>query len=670
MVQENIQDNAKPDSKPKDFSTDERIEEANQLIDQIANQYTEVQVKGSTAGISTKGNGKSTLNISKQLAELEKWIAEAYQFFKEEGNQDITLAFAAEWVLDNYYIIRQNNFQIKEDLSPGFFDELPKLVEGKMSGYPRIYAIARNILAYQNLLLDSIALENFLTEIQKKIQLTMGEIWALPIFLRFSLTEFLAEALILMIDPKQVPDLAKPPALLPGLEDPLVEKFSNHGGVINSNGIANIILSFRAISELNWKDFFETVSRVEQILRQDPAGVYAKMDFRTRDLYRDKMEKLAHASSIHECDLARFLILAANGTMSGEDNLEIGNKLISNPLASLKKDPAAPPQGQAIHIGEFLLGKYQSWFEEKIGYHPDPREAVTNWVLKHATAIYLSAVLGLSVIIFILLAWIAVIPQKLSSGYLVLIKESWNVVMPIATSPLKVIFIFLLAIAMTIPVLTIATSLINWLITLLLPPRTLPKMNFRTQLPQNERALVVIPGLISTHRDIDSLVSQLEMHYLRNQVPGLQFALLTDFGDADEETRPEDEDLIEYGLTKMDALNQKYESKPLYPLQSEKGGIESEGLASDRFFFFHRRRLWNPSEGKWMGWERKRGKLHELNLLLRGSQKHTFISINEHFRKNPNLLTHIKICYHVGCGYDITYRSCAANGGHYGSSPQ
>ncbi len=642
MTEGNNNDNFKPESEFKIFSAEERIEEAHQLIDQIANQYTKVQPVGSRLGFSARMNGKSAGSINKQVSELEKWIAEAYRFFKDEGNQDITLAFAAEWVLDNYYIIRQNIYQIKEDLSPGFFDELPKLIEGKMSGYPRIYAIARNILAYQNLLLDSIALENLLIEIQKKIQLTMGEIWALPIFLRFSLTEFLAEALVLMIDPKQAPDLAKPLALLPGLEDPLVDKFSNHGGVINSNGIANIILSFRAISELNWKDFFETVSCLEQILRHDPAGVYANMDFRTRDLYRGKIEKLAHASGYHECDLAKFLIRAANGTVPEEGNLDMGHELNSSNLAPMEDDQNAPPQDQAIHIGEFLLGKYQTWFEEKIGYHPNAREAAGKWVLKHATPIYLSSVLGLSFIIFILLVWIAAIPQILQSGYQALINESWIVAKDIATSPLMIIIILLVGIVMIIPVLTITTSLINWLITLIFPPRTLPKMNYRMHLPQDERAMVVIPGLISTNRDLDSLVSQLEMHYLRNQEPGFQFGLLTDFGDAGEETRPEDEDLLEYGLKKIAALNQKYKSKPLYSLDTGKVGIDLKARASDRFFFFHRRRLWNPSEGKWMGWERKRGKLHELNLLLRGSQNHTFVTINDRFRKNPNLFTHIK----------------------------
>ena len=151
-----------------------------------------------------------------------------------------------------------------------------------------------------------------------------------------------------------------------------------------------------------------------------------------------------------------------------------------------------------------------------------------------------------------------------------------------------------------VPALTVAVSLVNWAVTQFLPPHTLPKLEFEEGVPASARTLVVIPALLSRPQDVDDLCRQLEMHYLRNTDPNgtVRFALLTDFSDADAETMPEDAELLAPRDTRtVEELNQRYPDEP--------------------FYFFHRRRLWNPSEGAWMGWERKRGKLHELNGLLR-----------------------------------------------------
>ena len=112
---------------------------------------------------------------------------------------------------------------------------------------------------------------------------------------------------------------------------------------------------------------------------------------------------------------------------------------------------------------------------------------------------------------------------------------------------------------MLIPVLTVATSLVNWLITLMIRPRILPKLDFKDEIPDPFQTLVVIPALITSREEIDSLVHQLELHYLRNPEPGLLFALLTDFRDADSETLPEDEDLVQYAMAAIETLNTKYE---------------------------------------------------------------------------------------------------------------
>ena len=210
-----------------------------------------------------------------------------------------------------------------------------------------------------------------------------------------------------------------------------------------------------------------------------------------------------------------------------------------------------------------------------------------------------------------------------------------------------------LLIVLLVPILTVSSSLINWFITLRIKPRILPKMNFMDGIPTPFRTLVVIPALITSHREIDNLTRQLEMTFLRNSDPGLLFALLTDFGDAESETLPEDEEVMRYATAAIEKLNAKYgRSIPDCNSAVDTGvalQVETEIYAQDDllhpsnvegvnlFYLLHRKRLWNQSEGKWMGWERKRGKLQELNKLLRGDKETSFTIISSNSPDNAEL---------------------------------
>ena len=224
----------------------------------------------------------------RDLELYESWLTEAHSYFRDASNRDLTLTYASEWVLDNYYIIRQALQQINENLPPGYYRQLPKLTNGPLKGLPRIYAIARGILAYQQYLLNPIDLETILIQLQSRVPLRMGELWALPIFLRYSCIETLAHELEGVIHPQYPPHL---PVSLPQLPS-ITELNKANQAATGERAVANIILSLRAISEQNWNDFFETVSRLERILREDPSGIYQLMDFKTRDLYRKEIESL------------------------------------------------------------------------------------------------------------------------------------------------------------------------------------------------------------------------------------------------------------------------------------------------------------------------------------------------------------------------------------------
>ena len=556
---------------PAADSTASKTEQIQELVNALAANYQEVgqakpgeEAKNVLAGRDLPG---------RDLELYRSWLAEAHRYFREASRQDVALTLASEWVLDNYYIIRQALQLIGEDLPAGYYHQLPRLTSGPLRDFPRIYAIGRGVLAYQNYLFNPIDLQAILIQLQERIPLTMGELWAVPIFLRYGLIVTLAHTLVQVIHPENPPHL---PAIAPQLS--LAGEAATHGhstadDSTTSGVVANIILSLRTISEQDWNDFFESVSCTERTLREDPAAIYPRMDFKTRDLYRKEIELLSFAT--------------------GRDE---------NELAEITLDLARQNDDRQAHVGEYLQGKGRAALEEKIGYRPDLKTALKRWGRQHANSLYLT---GILLITIITLLFLTVLAARMAPVANLLHLPSSNFLIEAAriagNSPLQWIAIFLLAFLLLIPVLTIATSLANWSITLLIPPRILPKLDFKEGIPDPFQTLVVIPALITSREEIDSLVHQLELHYLRNPEPGLLFALLTDFRDADTETLPEDEDLVQHATEAIEALNARYEtSKP--------------------FYFLHRKRLWNPSEGKWMGWERKRGKLHELNLLLRGQR--------------------------------------------------
>jgi cyclic beta-1,2-glucan synthetase len=595
-----------------DNSSSSKAEQTQDLVNALVNNYQEAR-RGS---VETE---KKAVLGGHDLQQFETWLAEAHTYFREASNRELTLTLASEWVLDNYYIIRQAVQQIDEDLPIGYYRELPKLTNGPLKGLPRIYAMARSILSFQNYLLNVTDMQTVLVQVQERVPLTMGELWALPIFLRYSLVETLAHALRWIIHPKTEPDLPALPPQLSGSAEPFMVNPTAANDTIASGVVANIILSLRNISEQNWNDLFESISSVERMLRKDPGEIYPWMDFKTRDLYRKQIEKLALASGREESELTKIILGLALENSPAEVNPD-GVFPESSRLERVIDDPRS-------HVGEYLLGKSRASLEQRIGYHPNTLIALKRWGLKFASGIYLSSILVLSLIFLALISLAIRLPALLQSGSVFL----WVALLG-------------LALALLVPILTVSASLVNWLITLTIKPHYLPKLHFREEVPAPFQTLVVIPALITSHDEVDSLTRQLEMHYLRNPEPGLLFALLTDFKDADSETLPEDDEMVQYASAAIEQLNAKYkratpdceppeDANPAYPDEesAKPAGVEEN---PQLFYLLHRRRLWNQSEGRWMGWERKRGKLHELNRLLRGGKNLSFSTISGDSQKS------------------------------------
>ena len=357
--------------------------------------------------------------------------------------------------------------------------------------------------------------------------------------------------------------------------------------VTDDRVVANIILSLRAISEQNWNEFFETVSHLDRILREDPSGTYPMMDFKTRDLYRKEIEALSFATGREEKELAEITLdLARKNGAAGSTTTGIPQDF---------PEVEFSPDDSRAHVGEYLLGKSREELEKLIGYRPDLKTAFTRWSFRHASVIYIGSIIAISILGFMLLAFVTNLLVLLSAAPFLKWIICWiNGINSVGSSPDQ-----------CRQPDQLDRDAEN-------PPHILPKLHFKEEIPERFQTLVVIPALITGREEVDSLIRQLELHYLRNPEPGLFFGLLTDFRDADSETLPDDEDLLNYTAAAIVGLNEKYKHAP---------SVTSFSGGRPLFYLLHRKRLWNPSERKWMGWERKRGKLHELNLLLRRTKQ-------------------------------------------------
>jgi cyclic beta-1,2-glucan synthetase len=258
---------------------------------------------------------QSSSNRTTPLARL-RWLADRleaiHQHYVQTTTQELSLSYAAEWILDNYYIIQQALRQIRHDLPADFYRQLPCLAdESPLGGMPRVYSLVRSFSEHEQCQHNLARLKRFVAAYQQTHPLTMGEVWALPIMMRFTLLEChtLAHNRITQ-QPEQteIPDYAYT---------------ANDDDIV-----AHSVASLRQLNGQDWKRFFEETSLVEQKLRQDPANIYGRMDFDSRDQYRKVIEKLAQNSNHDEITVTNTVLqLAQQGKQPGEDKKPLYERL-------------------------------------------------------------------------------------------------------------------------------------------------------------------------------------------------------------------------------------------------------------------------------------------------------------------------------------------------------
>ena len=524
----------------------------------------------------------------------------------------------ADWMADNFHIVHEVLREVRQDLPRGYDQVLPKLGMRPLSGYPRVYALALSLVSHTDSELDETRISRFVQAFQQVAPLTIGELWALPTMLRLVLVENLrrlADQMLWGWDERRRAELwceqatspvrgkegdSQPKALTPRLPRPgeLTGPFvvrvlqvlrdkgpsaaaamshieagllaqgqepdeiisrEHHRQASNQLTVGNCVLSLRLLSAVDWNAFFERTSVVQKILRDDPTGAYPLQDFATSDRYRKAVERIARGSNADEVDVARKAIELAS---------------------------AGAEQGAARgHVGFYLVDRGEAALRRIFGCQQDLRERLLDWALAHPRTTYFGSILVLGILLLGVLA---------SSVFATAGSAGW-------------IWLVLICLAALLPMSELAVGLVNHLLTVLLPPRVLPKFDFKEDIPEEFASIVVIPSMLVRSRSAEVLLERLEIHFLANPSSSLRFALLTDFADAPKEVMPEDEALLSDALARVRALNDRY-----------------CGDGPELFFLFHRRRLWNPSQGCWMGWERKRGKLSEFNRLIRGDRKTSY----------------------------------------------
>lgn len=560
-----------------------------------------------------------------RLAENETVLVGVCSLLTAAATESRRVTPAEEWLLDNFYLIEEQIRTAKKHLPKGYSRELPRLAQGPSAGLPRVYDIALETISHGDGRVDPESLSRFIAAYQTVTPLKLGELWAIPIMLRLALIENLrrvgariaanrshrdladawADRMMEVVedDPKSlimvIADMARssPPTVssfvaelarrlqgqsaalalpLTWIEQLLSESHLTIQQLVQSEtqqqaaeqvSIGNSIGSLRFLGAMDWREFVETMSLVEQTLREDPGGVYHRMDFATRDRYRHAVEKIARSTPQSESEVARKAIEYAQERAARDGRSDRG-----------------------AHVGFYLIDRGRSRLEQAAGAKRSMAQTLRSLFCRSPLLSFIGAILLMTGIV--------------SAGLWVRADADGVAGWPLAC------FGILLILCASHP----AVALVNWLATLLTTPHALPKLDFSEGIPLQSRTLAVIPTLLTGAQNIADLIEALEVRFLANRDRHLHFGLLTDFSDAAQESPPEDAPLLQLAQDKIDALNEKYRS------------AEDED-AGDRFFLFHRPRRWNPRESVWMGYERKRGKLADLNSILRGGPKECFSRI-------------------------------------------
>ena len=552
--------------------------------------------------------------VTKRLETKYQSILSAYEKFNKDVSTSFPIPPAAEWLLDNFYIIEEQKSIIIRELNDAR-QLLPVITEGTYVGFPRIYAVAIEIVSHIDGNVNEKIISEFITAYQRYTFLSIEELWMLTLMVKAALMEKLwavcekmnatrqdwykavemvsivkknnedceafqehinaldelTPAFVELLIKKLRKEGSKTLWMIDCLDSILIQKSSSTDDYISIDhfnqavtqvSIGNVINSFRTLSGFDSTVLFEKLSEVERILKQDPCSIYPKMDFNSRNQYRNIIIRLARRYKTTEINIARLSYEFA------KESYDLNNEVSTN-----------------NHVGYYLIGNGQQTLLKRLN-KKFKNSSKTAFIKNNSVNLYISLIIILTIII-------ALLPITFS-----LVRE------PI----MSLVFVILAGIFSLIPASEIVITIINTCISRYVKPSRFPKLELKEGIPQELSTMVIVPTLVPNIKRTLSLIDNLEVFYLANKDENIYFSLLGDFKDSNEEILSDDKTIVEAAFKRIEELNRKYAAN-----------------STPIFYFFCRGRQFDQKQNKWMGWERKRGSIIEFNRMLRGNSNTSYI---------------------------------------------
>ena len=596
------------------FMVSRRIHKARRLAGKVLDAYLPNEELLSHArqlaeGLSVSPSGDGLKNTLLVLDSDYDYITGVYRGLMERGSDEAHLPPAAEWILDNYYIVERHIKEIKMGMDKKSFAHLPVVEDGSFKGYPRVYAIAHELAAHRDARVEEETLTAFIESFQQVEVLTSAELWALPVMMKVVLIENIAYICRkIRLSVKEFDYADKYCGYIASrLDDEhwvtekinryfshnshinrtfvvsLIAGLKTHGaraifalslidGQLERRGLSagrlidaehskqasrqvsmgNSIMGIVALSAMDWPAIFEECSETERLLRADPTGVYPAMDAASRDLYRSSIRRLAQEAAVEE-----RVVVAKAFELAG----------------------AHKPEQRRGHIGYYLTGEgYCELVQRVYG-----RKVRCRGADEYAPQRYIALVCAVTLLIA-------------GGVFLACLRLGWWAAAGIA-------------LAGAVPASQIAVSLINGFACKLKKVQLLPKLDLSDGIGQERASFVIVPTLLFDEKNVDELAANLESFYLANRDEHLYFGIVGDFKDGEAEENPGEAELAAYAAKQIRLLNERYPGE------------------TDRFFLFCRQRRFNESEGRWMGRERKRGAICDFVSFLKTGERGDFTTV-------------------------------------------
>jgi cellobiose phosphorylase len=551
-----------------------------------------------------------------RLNGTRKILEDAHRRLTAAADKAADVGPAGEWFLDNYHVVQEHIGEVRESLPGGYYRELPELANGPLAGYPRVYELAITLISHSEGRVDLDNVTNFVAAFQQVSTLTIGELWAVPAMLRLGLIENvrrMALRTVTRLDELEAADAvaARIAAAAHEGQAPLdaeLDRFASNPPPLTPTFVSRFLHQLRVEGGA-----LPAVVRLEQWIAEEALGAE---DATARATQRLALTQMVMANSITS--------LRAIARMEWRTFVENQSRI----EAALRQDPSgfyprmtfatrdryrhtveriakrtrrseesvaqaaielaragsaqSPEHLRRAHVGYYLIDDGLAQLERATGYHPSLGEALDRTVRRHPNIVFVGGVLLATASAVAAVLWLGASEAQ----------GAW-------------IAVVLLGLILAND---IAVNVVNQLVTAFLPPHPLPKLDLHEYgVPPELRTAVVIPTLFGSVEAVREALENLEVQFLANREAHLHFAVLSDFDDSPTETREDDAAILAAAVEGVKALNARYAD-----------------VDGDAFYLFHRPRRWNPHEGVWMGWERKRGKLAEFNRFVLGRGEGAF----------------------------------------------